>query len=412
MGDGASANHEWIELYNDSSDTVSVKDWSLTDGMNLNISLDGEIPAEAYVVLERSSDDSAPGAYFLIYTGSLVNTGATLVLKNQNGEIVDQVAGGENWQSIGGDNVTKETAQYSQAGWVTDTPTPGALNRTGRTVVATTTKESSATKSGASTKKEQATIPKVKMEDTLAFTTAHQLVAYVGQAVQFTARKDGGIQNILHLYEWNFGDGHATSGTAVAHTYDYPGVYVVTASTKKRSEEYMVRSEITVVPVVLSISFDISGLVRLHNDAPYDIDVSGYKVAAEKSLVFPEHSIVKTGGTITFDAKRLGSWKEGVVIYDRSNQIVKQRRPGVVYSQQEEVALSSVVAKETLVGDIVLETKNDTATRSDEVIYIKAPVKEEATPSADRGRYLLLVVSVLVMLLVTYLKPKTPIVSD
>lgn len=412
MGDGVSANHEWIELYNDSSDAVSVKDWSLTDDMNLNISLDGVIPAGAYVVLERSGDDSAPGAYFLIYTGSLVNTGATLVLKNQNGEIVDQVSGGENWQSIGGDNVTKETAQYSGAGWVTDVPTPGAQNRTGRTVVATTTKESGSAKSGSSAKKEQATIPKVKIEDSLAFSVSHQSVAYVGQAVQFTAHKDGGIKNILHLYNWNFGDGNATSGTMVAHTYDYPGVYVVTASTKKRNQEYIVRTEITVVPTVLSVSFDVSGLVRLHNDAPYDIDISGYKVEAEKGLVFPEHSIIKTGGTITFDGKRLGSWRDGVLVFDRAGQIVKQKQIDELPSVEEISVLPLAQAKEMLGGDAVLEIKTDTATLSDEVIYIKAREEEESTPSSERGRYLILVMLVLVMLVAAYLKPKNPTVSD
>lgn len=412
MGDSVSANHEWIELYNASSDAVSVEGWSLTDDMNLNISLDGVIPAGAYVVLERSGDDSAPGSYFLIYTGSLVNTGATLVLKNQNGEVVDQVAGGENWQSIGGDNVTKETAQYSGAVWVTDVPTPGAQNRSGRTVVATTTKESGSAKSGSSTKKEQATIPKVKTEDTLAFSVSHQSVAYVGQAVQFVAHKDGGIKNILHLYNWNFGDGNATSGTMVAHTFDYPGVYVVTASTKKRNQEYVVRTEITVVPTVLSVSFDVSGLVRLHNDSPYDIDVSGYKVEAEKSLVFPEHSIIKTGGTITFDGKRLGSWREGVVIFDRAGQIIKQKLIDDLSSVEELSVLPPAQAKEVLGGYAILEIKTDMATKSEEVIYIKARGEEESPTSSERGRYLILVVLVLVMLALAYFKPNNSTVSD
>ena len=100
--------------------------------MNLSINLTGVISPGAFAVLERTSDDSAPGSAFLIYTGALVNTGATLTLRDASGVIVDQVAGGENWQDIGGDNVTKETAQYTTAGWVTDVPTPGSANRSGR----------------------------------------------------------------------------------------------------------------------------------------------------------------------------------------------------------------------------------------------------------------------------------------
>ncbi len=127
MGGTASANHEWIELYNDGG-VIDVSGWTLTDGMNLTIPLAGTIPAQSYAVLERTSDDSAPGTAFLLYTGALVNTGATLQLKRADGDLEDQVAGGDNWQSIGGDNFTKETAQYTTAGWVTGTPTPGSSN--------------------------------------------------------------------------------------------------------------------------------------------------------------------------------------------------------------------------------------------------------------------------------------------
>jgi hypothetical protein len=108
MGDTESANHEWIELYN-SGEEVVVDGWILSDGANLGINLLGTIPASSHVVLERSSEESSPASAFLIYTGALVNTGATLILKNANGEIMDQVAGGENWQEVGGDNTNKDT---------------------------------------------------------------------------------------------------------------------------------------------------------------------------------------------------------------------------------------------------------------------------------------------------------------
>ena len=84
MGSGTSANHEWIELYN-SGEAVDVAGWVLSDGMNLSINLTGIISAGDYAVLERTSDDSAPGIAFLIYTGALVNTGATLTLQDSSG---------------------------------------------------------------------------------------------------------------------------------------------------------------------------------------------------------------------------------------------------------------------------------------------------------------------------------------
>ena len=103
MGGTDSANHEWIELFNDSGSSVDVSGWELSDGMNLSIDLTGTIGANDYAVLERSSDASAPGTAFLIYTGALVNTGATLKLRRDDGGLEDQVAGGEDWKQVGGD---------------------------------------------------------------------------------------------------------------------------------------------------------------------------------------------------------------------------------------------------------------------------------------------------------------------
>ena len=68
MGDIDSANHEWIELYNDGA-AVDVTGWSLTDEMNLNVDLVGTIPANSYAVLERTSDDSSTAKAFFFFSG-------------------------------------------------------------------------------------------------------------------------------------------------------------------------------------------------------------------------------------------------------------------------------------------------------------------------------------------------------
>ena len=146
MGGAESANHEWIELYNSGGETIALDGWTLEDGMNLNIALTGSIPGSTYAVLERSSEESTPATAFLIYAGALVNTGATLTLKNESGQIMDQVAGGENWQEIGGDNTNKDTAQYTNQGWVTDIPTPKAQNRGGRVESIASSEDNTATK--------------------------------------------------------------------------------------------------------------------------------------------------------------------------------------------------------------------------------------------------------------------------
>jgi hypothetical protein len=128
MGSPESPNDEWIELYNTGQSPVSVEGWSIQDGDSLSIPLSGSIGAGAYAVLERTDDGSAPGTAFLIYTGALSNAGATLSLYRQDNTLEDQISGGENWESIGGDNATKKTAQRTAQGWQTADATPGSAN--------------------------------------------------------------------------------------------------------------------------------------------------------------------------------------------------------------------------------------------------------------------------------------------
>ena len=345
MGSATSANHEWIELYNP-GEAVSVAGWTLSDGMNLNITLVGEIASASYAVLERTSEESAPGSAFLIYTGALVNGGATLTLRTAAGEIHDQVAGGEGWQNIGGDNITKETGQYRPSGWVTDLATPGAVNGPGRvevpdieTATTTTTTTSSNTTSGntsnainRSSVKRSATTPLILKQTELRLKVERQEVAYVGQPIRFLVTSSGlsPSESRLLRYHWNFGDTNATSGTEVWHTYDYPGTYVVTVASRKGLNEQVERTEVTVVPVAVSLSFGLEGVVHLHNDSPYDIDVSGYTIQATKSIVFPPRSIVRAGGTVTLGLDKLGSFALGVTVFDRVGELVVTKRLGEV----------------------------------------------------------------------------------
>lgn len=125
MGSEVSAADEWIELHNVATEPVSVEGWWLRDGGSLEIALAGTIGAGQFVVLERTNDDSAPSPAFLIYTGALKNSGATLTLMKADGTVVDVVEGGVAWERIGGSNETKATAQRTENGWVTAPATPG-----------------------------------------------------------------------------------------------------------------------------------------------------------------------------------------------------------------------------------------------------------------------------------------------
>ncbi len=330
MGSVDSANYEWIELYNSGTEAVPVEGWSINDGLNLNINLSGVIGSNSYAVLERTSEESAPGAAFLIYTGALVNTGVTLILKNNNGDIVDQVPGGEDWQNIGGDNTTKETAQYTTSGWVTDVPTPGTKNNLGRVeeevvVVPKSTTNSSKTSSGGSSKSSAATVPLNNTETKMVLTTEIQSVAYVNQNVAFKAKVKGLDENSGRRvrYEWNFGDSYYAASTSAKHSYRYPGTYIVTVYARKDKEEQTARHEITVLPVNFSITKNDRGDIQINNDAPYDVDISGYVLKGLESIIFPPRTVIVSKGTITIEARRLKGQTEAlIVLYDNKRNLL------------------------------------------------------------------------------------------
>ena len=333
MGSSANANHEWIELYNAGDSAVSLAGWSLTDGANLNIGLTGSIEAASYGVLERTSDDSAPGVALLTYSGALVNTGATLTLRDAGGGIVDQVAGGTDWQNIGGDNATKETAQYTASGWVTDTPTPGVINGGGRvtppvtdtsttTTTTQTTSSSGSSKSGSS-RSSSASVRIKNPETKMTLTPDVQSVAYINQSIPLKVDVSGSYQNqdSLVRFTWNFGDMYTAEGKSVTHTYEYPGEYVVTVYAKNGKTEQVARHEIKVLPVVFSITRSTEGDIQIHNNALYDTDISGYTVKGTKTVVFPPRTIILPRATITIPQDMVGPGSL-VALYDTKKQLI------------------------------------------------------------------------------------------
>ncbi|MGA9290155.1 MAG: phospholipase D-like domain-containing protein [Anaerobacillus sp.] len=108
MGTTVSYNDEWIELYNNSSSSVSLNGWNLTaDDGSPSISLSGTIPAKGYYVVERTDDSTVTGVTANeIYSGALGNTGEVLELRDSSGAQIDNV---DAWHS--GDNASKATME-------------------------------------------------------------------------------------------------------------------------------------------------------------------------------------------------------------------------------------------------------------------------------------------------------------
>lgn len=438
MGSVDSANLEWIELYNEGG-AVAVDGWVLTDGRNLSIELAGTITAQSYAVLERTSDASAPGSAFFIYTGALPNTGATLRLENAQGQLVDLVSGGENWESIGGDNTTKETAQYSQKGWVTASPTPGSINATESTPTEPTeeTEEEEETESSGAPKKSQKSVQTVRLtlpDVTLSLTIDAQSVGYVNQSIQFTSRAGGIGKTLLDslLYQWNFGDGTTASSAQTVHQFSYPGTYVVTLHAQYKRQKQTTRHEITILPVAVSLTRNSAGDIQINNDSPYEIDISQYRLKGEKEFVFPAYSILLPQQTITIPYKKVATSKQRMIaLYDTQGTQLATHVPSALISLARLVSSPSQSASvhtsnptrvpasvvNPAPAQISLATDNPAAQPEAEVLVQNNPVTNEATKvlapvasdsmlRSERLSYVGLVSIILLGIFAVYLAPR------
>jgi hypothetical protein len=122
-GTAASADDEWIELWNPGSDTIPLDGWTLTDGGDVQIALSGSIPPGGYFLLERGGDDNVSDMPAnQIYTGALSNSGEELRLLDPAGNSVDS-AGGGRWPAgtAAPAYASMERAAIDPPAWLTNT---------------------------------------------------------------------------------------------------------------------------------------------------------------------------------------------------------------------------------------------------------------------------------------------------
>ncbi|MDP2864212.1 MAG: lamin tail domain-containing protein [bacterium] len=138
MGTTNSANDEWVELYNNTDNSINLDGWQLiTQDGTPKITLSGIIPANGFYLLERTDDETVPGiSADLIYKGALGNNGENLKLYDSSGNlIIDEVNCQDGWPA--GDNDTKQTMERPTTGWQTsENPggTPKSKNSAGAVV--------------------------------------------------------------------------------------------------------------------------------------------------------------------------------------------------------------------------------------------------------------------------------------
>lgn len=134
-GSKESANDEWMEIKNNSGRDISLSGWQiLSADKNIKIIFteENKIPASGFYLLERTDDNSAPGAAAdYIYSGTLSNSGTDMKILGSDCSISDEVIASGKWPA--GDISSRRSMErsYLDLSWHTsasENGTPGKEN--------------------------------------------------------------------------------------------------------------------------------------------------------------------------------------------------------------------------------------------------------------------------------------------
>lgn len=398
MGTAESQFGEWIELYNDSSESISLAGWKLYEagGEQLIFTLTKTIPSESYLLIERttaSSPDPVPGVNDESgsFGGSgLSNTGEYLVLKNSGGTIEQSLNFLSGWPA--GDATTKQTMQWDGSKWITSSPTPKASVQKG------------ADENPEETKKDLSTAWSApRSEPHIEISIPKNI--YTKVSAEFSAKtflEFGQAYNGLFL--WNMGDGtvyKSSSPKNIYHTYEYPGLYTISFAYYRAPYEnkpFLSSSiEKTVVNSGLGFRVVKNQGFEFTNADVVPVDISGWFIELpDYQLVeLPPFSIVASKKTVLMPFKVFGLPSSKYI--DAKLQTPERTYTLEQPKIQEKETISIKTSLPASASGSFTNTKDDIDVKSDSILEDISKTKQETKPDENNNKKKLLFFGILVL---------------
>ena len=326
-------SREWIEVYNPDSIDVAVdaSKWRIYDG-SANRTMNGEvnfsIPSKSYIIFAGDKNNfliDNPKFSGVVYDAgftSLNNTGATLKILDQDGNVIDAVS---YYSSQGGAGDGNSLQKISNS-WTGANPTPGLPNEVAIQNPVTSpvssglpanssNNDTSITKNNDSKSKiaEEAKIKtKIIISKKNYFTNIPLLIE--GAAYGYQSER-------LHYgkYFWNFGDGDSkevleANNQPFSHIYFYPGDYVLSldyysnpyVDIPDASDQVLIK----IVPediVISKVGDEKDFFIELSNNTNYDADISNWYLQSDKKIFkIPRNTILFSKNKMLISPKITG----------------------------------------------------------------------------------------------------------
>ncbi len=400
--EGVDGGYEWVELYNQSEQSVSVEGYIFRESdknhrlSQTNESFGWALPTDGYAIIADNPTkflEKHPGFPGLLFDSSftLVNTGELLEIISNDDELVVGFEYNPDW----GGNGDGSTLGIVENIWRASNPTPGYAN----TLFITnneneeshedTTKEDSHITEGSIPDIPAAYIkladPEYK-EKTIKADAGLDRTMLVGVPFIFSGTGYGFAGGILDepTYLWNFGDGTSKKGNQVIHHYTGPGTYTGTLKITSGKYSHTDHFLVTVVPPEISLTASFEDqTVLIKNKSPHTIEFSGFSLHTNNQLfLFPEESFIAGESKIVLNAKALGlQLSDAHRIHLRApNDYLVASYHGAVEQIKKQIALRTAPQE----ADSVLpEEPAPESTTEKQIVYIGIPKSiEQATTTA------------------------------
>jgi hypothetical protein len=320
---GTDSKHEWVEVYNNGSDSVDLTKYYLqTDGVSStyhSITAIGQalLPANTYAVITQDtttfqSDNVGFGG--MLYDSSWSDLSDTvsknLVINDANKVALDQYSYTVSLANNDGNSLQKNSSGL----WVVLIPTPGTGSLSTQDTSTTTTIQD--TNSTSTTKVNSAitsTAPVPSSSNPEALLIM-QKSATVGIPIRIVPQLIG-VNNIpfnQKSFHISFGDGsdhYDYSTLPINHTYSYPGTYVVyfeyiqKPNSPYDGEILSAKKLIEVLPQGATISNVYpDGSVEISNPTSREIDISEWKI---RSIISPDIFYIIPKNTFVLSGKKI-----------------------------------------------------------------------------------------------------------